>query len=203
MANWVLNQIYADKNTLDKIKELIVVKNEKGKLIVDFNKLIPMPEDLNITAPSWYISVFSENSIQKSIEPILKDIFKGNLQITQDQFVCLSMKILTNICVKNDPLMRMIQGYYNIQKYGFPDWYDWCCENWGCKWNASDSCIEENEISYTTPWSPSMKIFEALAHRGLEFEVVCDIEGEDDLMRLEYRGGHVIESYEPKSYDSE
>lgn len=201
MANWVLNQIYADKTTINKIKELVVIKDEKGKLIVDFNKLIPMPEDLNITAPSWYISTIGENSVQKTLEPILKEIYKGNSQITQDQFVCLSMKRLTNICVKNDLLMRMIKGYYNIQRYGFPDWYDWCCHNWGCKWNACDSEVSEEEISFETPWSPSMKIFEELAHRGLDFEAVCDIEGEDELMRLEYKDGHVMESYEPKYYD--
>ena len=46
-----------------------------------------------------------------------------------------------------------------------------------------------------------MKIFEELAHRGLEFEVVCDIEGEEELLRLDCRGGYVMESYEPKFYD--
>lgn len=24
----------------------------------------------------------------------------------------------------------------NIKKYGYPQWYDWCVENWGTKWNV-------------------------------------------------------------------
>ena len=33
-----------------------------------------------------------ENSVQKTLEPILKEIFKENPQITQDQFVCIAIK---------------------------------------------------------------------------------------------------------------
>ena len=32
---------------------------------------------------------------------------------------------------KTDP-----QVIRNIQKYGAPDWYDWCREHWNTKWDA-------------------------------------------------------------------
>jgi hypothetical protein len=27
----------------------------------------------------------------------------------------------------------------NIEKYGSPTWDEWCCEQWGTKWNACDA----------------------------------------------------------------
>ena len=44
-------------------------------------------------------------------------------------------------------------------KYGFPSWFGWRTENWGTKWNASETETDENYIYFATAWSTPFKIF--------------------------------------------
>ena len=39
-------------------------------------------------------------------------------------------------------------------KYGYDNWYDWCCNNWGTKWGCFDFEIEDAQLTFTTAWSP-------------------------------------------------
>jgi|TARA_R110001592_G_scaffold125249_1_gene334783 hypothetical protein len=41
------------------------------------------------------------------------------------------------------------------RKYGYTNWYDWCCSVWGTKWGAYDPYINEegDEYSFSTAWS--------------------------------------------------
>ena len=34
-----------------------------------------------------------------------------------------------------------------VNKYGFCDWYTWCCNNWGTKWNANDVSVFDNVVT--------------------------------------------------------
>ena len=43
-----------------------------------------------------------------------------------------------------------------------PNWYDWRCDNWGTKWDACESYINQNDIdffsvTFDTAWSPPVK----------------------------------------------
>ena len=56
----------------------------------------------------------------------------------------------------------LAQQQRNIEKYGYPTWYEWCCEVWGCKWSDCDTELYyswDNDLSYTfsTPWSPPIE----------------------------------------------
>lgn len=55
------------------------------------------------------------------------------------------------------------------------DWYNWCIENWGTKWDACNmswSQIDDNtvEFSFETAWAPPTPVYEALALEGFEVE---------------------------------
>ena len=44
-----------------------------------------------------------------------------------------------------------------VAPYDENNWYDWSISNWGCKWNASDTFIEDFDndkirITFSTPW---------------------------------------------------
>ncbi len=46
--------------------------------------------------------------------------------------------------------------------------YEWCCENWGTKWNAGDVKIVEKDegaavISFETAWAPPLPVIDKLA----------------------------------------
>lgn len=56
--------------------------------------------------------------------------------------------------------------------------YNWCCENWGTKWNAGDAYITSTEDSliydFDTAWTPAYPVVVALAQKfpqlSIEFE---------------------------------
>ena len=68
----------------------------------------------------------------------------------------------------------------NILQYGADSWYDWCCENWGTKWNASDTyIIDDNEIEFNTAWSCPVNIFKELSKQFSGVEIAVDFADED------------------------
>lgn len=62
----------------------------------------------------------------------------------------------------------------NIEKYGHADWYSWCVENWGTKWNcdAQDWTIEGDRISFwfDSAWSPPVALYHVIEQDNI-FEV--------------------------------
>lgn len=46
------------------------------------------------------------------------------------------------------------------------NWYDFHCDKWGCKWDASDTSVDEDgtsmTITFTTAWSAPVHWFDAL-----------------------------------------
>ena len=66
----------------------------------------------------------------------------------------------------------------NKKKYGYKDWYDWCCDNWGTKWDAiSPELTDEsdNELIYffSTAWSPPLQfvLYVSKKYPKLTFEI--------------------------------
>lgn len=65
----------------------------------------------------------------------------------------------------------------NLEKYGAANWYDFCVNHWGTKWDVDpydpDVKVVNNtiEFGFDSAWSPPMGIYEALVDDG--FEVVA------------------------------
>lgn len=61
----------------------------------------------------------------------------------------------------------------NKKYFGASDWYDFCVNRWGTKWEASlydgSAVVVENntiQVGFDTPWSPPIGIYEALMEQG-------------------------------------
>lgn len=68
----------------------------------------------------------------------------------------------------------------NILQYGADSWYDWCCENWGTKWNATNTCIvDDTEIEFETAWSCPVEIFKELSKQFKNVEIEVSFADED------------------------
>ena len=70
-----------------------------------------------------------------------------------------------------------------IQKYGADNWWDWCVQNWGTKWNC-DMDAEKNQskhcMTMDTAWSPPIPIVAQLSKlTGREFRLTYIEEGVD------------------------
>jgi|GEM_PF-2046765 len=145
-------------------------RNKYEKRIVpvfDFNFVIPMPEELEgTTSPrpmtrEQIIHLAKENEWPE-------DTLKWRLEnaLTEDDAKRL------------DELKS---------RYGFDNWYEWCCAHWGTKWNACNS--EGNSpqetatmtiYSFDTAWSPPVPVIHALAaaYPKLTFRLDFTLEGE-------------------------
>jgi hypothetical protein len=61
----------------------------------------------------------------------------------------------------------------NLRKYGFKDWYDWNCNNWGTKWDFALESIERTDAntvvaSFDSAWAPPTGAYEKLMALGFE-----------------------------------
>jgi hypothetical protein len=57
-----------------------------------------------------------------------------------------------------------------VKKYGASDWYTWCIQNWGTKWDISPyACdVENGQLvgSFDSPWGPPTAAYEKLEEMG-------------------------------------
>jgi hypothetical protein len=79
--------------------------------------------------------------------------------------------------------------------------YKWCIANWGTKWNACDTVIKTNRISFQTPWGPPLKIISELSARFPKktFTLKCFECGMEVQGRFVFKNGLIIER-EEKTY---
>lgn len=73
----------------------------------------------------------------------------------------------------------------NVRLYGAEDWYYWHINNWGTKWDASSTIIENEtdtylQICFNTAWSPPMEWFETIIPMFAELEFECYITEESE-----------------------
>lgn len=66
--------------------------------------------------------------------------------------------------------------------YNGEGWYDWCCKNWGTKWEVSYdklTFVTENHFTFETAWSPPMEWLKAVSkeYPRLEFEIAYSEQG--------------------------
>lgn len=213
MPNWTYNIIKCKKEIGDK---LLTIKNDIYSL--DFNKLIPMPEDLKLDAGSiesdsiscYYLSLNDDEKYKlmkllKSKEIFFhhdywnkykKDIkyYESNpdkLKNNKDNFNGL---IDFDDKKHFNSLAELGKQYIeNIKKYGYPQWYDWCVENWGTKWNVEDDVdvsynknTDEYDITFDTAWSVPSGIVEKYSEFCNDEEFYWEYEDED------YDGTHIL-----------
>ena len=68
----------------------------------------------------------------------------------------------------------------NKAAFGYEDWYDFCCTEWGTKWDIrhqdchfQDETEETMAVVFDTAWSPPVGIYQELHKRGFRVEAFC------------------------------
>lgn len=170
MANNVLNRmtVTGRDEAVTKLFDFIKGENEKGEeLLIDFNKIIPMPSELMI-----------EESVKSQEAEAYVIVHEHNLPDPRT--------IGCNLFPNADRAMKDPKEfkYYlhlghqlvsNREKYGYPTWYEWRRNNWGAKWNAYDCFeVDEHTIQFITPWNGVPKVIQALAQKFPEVAIAYD-----------------------------
>lgn len=183
MPNWTHNKIICKKEIAEKLLTQI-----EDTYILDFNKLIPMPNELNLTSGRiedysvvyYYKNISDEEKLKvKRILENSKDDFYGNFwNKYKDDINKVINGIINTSEIQNcyDLEDKEIKEKYtniydlgkqyidNIKEYNFSTWYDWRIENWGTKWNVEeevsviDTGNNELEILFDTAWDLPEKI---------------------------------------------
>lgn len=161
MPNHITNRIIVSGEE-KRVKEFFdFIKGENGA--IDFNKIVPMPECLNIESGS-------DGDIGMSIlsgEDKYKERFEGFDEERKNKCLKLGRKYLNN-----------------IKKYKHKDWYSWRIANWDTKWNAYNISVSEDlcEIVFNTAWSGVPTLVGKLAKIFADLQIEYDFADED--------GGH-------------
>lgn len=159
MPNHITNRLTII-GTEEQVKQVTeAIKGEREDQFIDFNKIAPIPKELeNTQSPSKIIS-------QKEYDEQEKRIAEGNL--TNDE---------KNFGLSRGLTPELANEYR--KKFGYADWYNWQIENWGTKWNAYEQVQVENVIEFQTAWSTP---FALLVNLSLMFpEVTFEVRFADE-----------------------
>jgi len=179
------------KPTAEELKEDICLSEDS--YIVDFNMLIPQPKDLEIIAGcyEWVVNKYNSDFLKDRVErqtieitPIFEKLY--DKEVTQDEFInrlnnVLALHLQTFIRVYDitetdkdkirEDIENIAKGYFNLQRHGATNWYDWNCKHWGTKWNGCEVLYVDEEqkiICFHTAYStPLPVLFELGKYTGV------------------------------------
>ena len=172
MPNYVRNLVKAYGENASEVIDALIRPDEDIDLdemlhgpeypqdvTVDFNLLIPMPEDLDIGDVPYvdWSSLDLDNIIEIALNPNASDARKRYVE----------------------KVSRML---YNKSKHGFFSWYDWRIAHWGTKSNAMHATrLSVDQIVFDTAWEPAIPVIQELSYRFPDNRIILDISGEVEM----------------------
>jgi hypothetical protein len=180
MPNWVKNVLSITKGdssvVWDTIRNHDRLQNPKypdyDDTAFDFNRLIPMPAQLHNCSSVGTMSGIADDLLAgNGIGDYAKYQWVKDAGIITVEQLCAHLK-----CDYREVVALGKLRQENRLKYGYSDWYDWCTNNWGTKWNACyvqcSTKATDATMWFDTAWSAPVPIFEALAKKFPEHEFI-------------------------------
>ena len=160
MPNWTQNyvEIRGDETSVAEFKAFVKTKNANGEgQCFDFNEILPMPDALMIEAGSTVL--WGLDAFANGTKAIL--------------------------AMKPNARQMTRQAILNQSAYGQKDWYDWCTNTWGTKWNACDAYLsvdtpEYLAYSFNTAWCGPEGIARAIRNAFPELDITWRCLNEDE-----------------------
>lgn len=163
MPNHITNRLII-KASEDRVREVLgFIKGEteeRTPMYIDFNKIVPMPNELDISSGSEgemgkiYILSKCKRYMPNDWD---KELIRRFEQLPDDR--------------KKSCLELGMKYLMNQAKYGHATWYEWCIENWGTKWNAYDQRFDSpNIVWFNTAWSGVTELIQKLSEKFPDVE---------------------------------
>jgi hypothetical protein len=198
LPNYVYGQlyVYGDKKRLQEFKEFAQGEQEyyddmdgyklkTNKEILDMNKFIKYPQE------------FKDIDVRNKeyndwVKMICKKVEDGEKLTDEEQ------KKADEIA-----LCELEGTHLEFRKDGYNSGgYEWCCNNWGTKWNFGETTFEESEDElhyiFKTAWSIPYPILFKMSEMfpDLEFNYLGDEESEEFEVDYHFKEGELREKEE-------
>lgn len=193
MPNHVINNVYM--RGIGTRKDLFIEEDRYYSL--DFNKIIPMPEELNIPSPISDAAIdlaIKALMIRMSASPIYD--YNGEYRKFADELSKIPIELPKYY--EGNEVQALEDGLAyinNVIKYGYPTWYEWCTYTWGTKWNSYwGKIIDDNNISFTTAWDIPYNIYIMLSQQNPYDEIRVNWDNEGGIFgETRFLDGDMIE----------
>ncbi len=192
MPNYMKNKIMAGRrDIIDSLVEKYCFRNENGEIEFDFNRLIPMPDDLKIEfssksehALSLYMTRIcpdvdyygdKKDKVSSSAWEKTKNMIESHMIMCHDLFDTKDevADILRKYKGQEEELLDLGKRQVeNVKNHGALNWYEWAIENWGTKWNSSGFEVSSDgkAILFDTAWDPAVPIFVELTKQNPQYK---------------------------------
>lgn len=177
MPNWVANHLTIHGENASRVLRSLLKENKETEdgYDLDFNKIIPMPESLQIesgsrtnscvemylTSINPFVRYYGENKVSadeylKIVQAVQESKLYGsfNDKLPIDEIRKRETETYTRseqnelrTLTKEEILEYGKKAVDNVLTHGAMDWYGWSCENWGTKWNACNTQIPDPETA--------------------------------------------------------
>ena len=190
-----------ERETVEKVFDSI--KNDEDKRVIDFEKVIPMPEELNIESNSAAETIIILLMRQARFmmfgpySPEVKDAWERYEKMDDQRKE------------ENEALAK--KYLMNIAKYDYPNWYSWHIAKWGTKWNSIDGYgtqrREGDTIYFETANGFCEPVIEELSKKYPDVEFIYEAADEDigsNTIKGTYKNGKfdgVHEHRTPAAFD--
>jgi len=162
---------------------------------IDFNKIVEMPESLQVEDSSLGdLGLFHLYGMKRHGYYPLSDgeLFRRFEELSEE------MKI------EADKIGKAYKS--NMEEHGYRTWYDWANDNWGTKWNAYSTRVEDDSIYFDTAWSgvPDLICKLSLKFPDLGFEYSwADEDTGSNTGRMKIYNGEIVEDTSPENSSKE
>ncbi len=188
MPNWINNLVRPVNDAAKEFTKKYIV-NEEG--LFCFGNLVPVPDILSKTkAPSRVVTPEKLQAFKDEHQQSVHcEYEQKGLLYTLDEDGDVEDAVCTFDCV-----------IYLEDMYGCDNWYDFCVQNWGTKWEADndpdayDDDGEPEVYDFNTAWDPPWNFMATLAKQCPEgiWEWRCLAEGWDEELLVKLQDGDVI-----------
>lgn len=219
MPNWTVNYITCKKETASKLLT-------DGKM--DFNRFRPRPKEYDRTSSGsvqkmllelYFLQHGSKRDARRNMKKhgITWFFYASKKGMKKSGMIKELKKDLNNSFIKGKYYDRIMDSYGPdgkeiarvtaedyirlFNRYGALDWYEWNCRNWGTKWNACDTFVQETEdgmaeIRFDTAWCVPYPILTDICRMFPDEPIRFEHFSDESLLRAENRNGILTETGE-------
>ncbi len=198
MPNHIENEleITGDTESLKEILDKYIYPDisDQNDLFLDFQKIIPMPDKLDL--PDSSIGHIGYCALYANYKSLLKHSWIPD-------GISKRVELLEFLEAKDLRYVELAVKYRTNEKgHGYKTWYQWRNRYWGTKWNSFSGKLKINALDdkrlvliLNTAWSPPLPVIKMLSkiYEGLNLSLKYFDEDHVLLGEASFKAGNLVE----------